>query len=329
MATEAHGEVTSAEYIQHHLTNLVCGKTESHGWTCDPHYANEMGFWAFHVDSLGWSVFLGFLFIGLFRFGIPKLSTEAPTGIQNFVNDNVQSIFTSAKNNLIGPMALTVLVWVFLMNLMDLIPVDYLPELAKGVGVEYFKVVPTTDPNITLGMALAVFILIIFYSIKIKGLKGFLAELTLHPFGKYLLPVNLVLEGVNLISGNSIWEKELNREYGWNKTIQLNDSTILIAASGLHTVNIKNGSGWDFNLVTGQKDYKETIAKNVAGITIGILTGTYITSSGPNVVREIISNIIIDSSEIYIASKESISKINKVNGKIIWSPVFTTAITAE
>ena len=207
MATEAHGEVTSAEYIQHHLTNLVCGKTESHGWTCDPHYANEMGFWAFHVDSLGWSVFLGFVFIGLFRFGIPKLSTEAPTGIQNFVemciefvNDNVQSIFTSAKNNLIGPMALTVLVWVFLMNLMDLIPVDYLPELAKGVGLGYFKVVPTTDPNITLGMALAVFILIIFYSIKIKGLKGFLAELTLHPFGKYLLPVNLVLEGVNLIA---------------------------------------------------------------------------------------------------------------------------------
>ncbi len=207
MAAEPQGEITSAEYIQHHLTNLVCGKTESHGWTCDPHYANEMGFWAFHIDSLGWSVFLGLVFIGLFRFGIPKLSTEAPTGIQNFVemciefvNDNVQSIFISAKNNLIGPMALTVLVWVFLMNLMDLVPVDYLPELAKGAGIEYFKVVPTTDPNITLGMALAVFVLIIFYSIKIKGLKGFLAELTLHPFGKYLLPVNLILEGVNLIA---------------------------------------------------------------------------------------------------------------------------------
>jgi len=127
-----------------------------------------------------------------------------------FVNDNVQSIFTSAKNNLIGPMALTVLVWVFLMNLMDLVPVDYLPTLAGQVAestgmVEnskdsYFKVVPTTDPNITLGMALAVFILIIFYSIKIKGLKGFLAELTLHPFGKWMMPVNLVLEGVNLIA---------------------------------------------------------------------------------------------------------------------------------
>lgn len=209
MATEAHGQITSQEYIQHHLTNLVCGKTESHGWTCDPHFANEMGFWAFHVDSLGWSVFLGIVFVALFRFGIPKLSspTEAPTGLQNFiemcvefVNENVQSIFTSAKNNLIGPMALTVLVWVFLMNLMDLVPVDYLPELAKGVGLEYFKVVPTTDPNITLGMALAVFILTIFYSIKVKGLKGFIGELTLHPFGKYMIPVNIVLEGVNFIA---------------------------------------------------------------------------------------------------------------------------------
>jgi len=210
------GEQTSAEYIQHHLTNLVCGKTPD-GWTCDPGAADQMGFLAFHVDSLGWSIFLGLVFVGLFRLGVPKLSTEAPTGIQNFVemciefvNDNVQSIFTSAKNNLIGPMALTVLVWVFLMNLMDLVPVDYLPTLAGQVAeatgmVEnskdsYFKVVPTTDPNITLGMALAVFVLIIFYSIKIKGLKGFLAELTLHPFGKWMMPVNLILEGVNLIA---------------------------------------------------------------------------------------------------------------------------------
>ena len=136
----ASGEQTSAEYIQHHLTNLVCGKADD-GWTCDHSLVDEMGFWAFHVDSLGWSIFLGFVFIGLFRLGIPKLSTEAPTGIQNFVemcvefvNENVQSIFTSAKNNLIGPMALTVLVWVFLMNLMDLVPVDYLPFVAGQVA---------------------------------------------------------------------------------------------------------------------------------------------------------------------------------------------------
>jgi F-type H+-transporting ATPase subunit a len=166
-----------------------------------------MGFWSFHVDSLGWSIFLGAIFIGLFRVGVSRLSNEAPSGLQNFVemcvefvNENVQSMFTSAKNPLIGPMALTVLVWVFLMNLMDLIPVDYLPSAAKAVGIEYFKVVPTTDPNITLGMALAVFILIIFYSIKIKGAKGFFAELAFHPFGKYLMPVNLILEGVNLLA---------------------------------------------------------------------------------------------------------------------------------
>ncbi len=207
MAAEGNSYETSGEYIQHHLTNLVCGKTEAHGWTCDPHYADQMGFWAFHVDSLGWSVFLGFVFIGLFRAGISKLSGEAPTGLQNFVemcvefvNENVQSMFTSAKNPLIGPMALTVLVWVFFMNLMDLVPVDYLPSAAKAIGIEYFKVVPTTDPNITLGMALAVFILIIFYSIKIKGARGFFEELAFHPFGKYLMPVNLILEGVNLLA---------------------------------------------------------------------------------------------------------------------------------
>tara|TARA_B100000029_G_scaffold512295_1_gene608523 strand:- start:4011 stop:4862 length:852 start_codon:yes stop_codon:yes gene_type:complete len=206
MAADPKTELTSQQYIEHHLTNLICGKADK-GWTCDPHYADQMGFWSFHIDSLGWSVFLGLAFVILFRLGIPRLSTEAPRGLQNFVemcvelvNENVQSIFTSAKNSLIGPMALTVLIWVFLMNLMDLVPVDYLPEAAKLVGLEYFKVVPTTDPNITLGMALAVFILIIFYSIKMKGLKGFVSELTLHPFGKYLIPVNFVLEFVNLIA---------------------------------------------------------------------------------------------------------------------------------
>ncbi len=196
MATES-SEITTTGYIEHHLTNLICGKTEK-GWTCDPYLADQMGFWSFHVDSLGWSVFLGLVFIGLVEMCV------------EFVNENVQSIFTSAKNPIIGPMALTVLVWVFLMNLMDLVPVDYLPTLAGNIaaftglveepGDAYFKVVPTTDPNITLGMALAVFVLIIFYSIKMKGLKGFVAELTLHPFGKYLIPVNFVLEFVNLIA---------------------------------------------------------------------------------------------------------------------------------
>ena len=216
-------ELTTESYIQHHLTNLTCGKTTD-GWTCDPYKVDQMGFWAFHVDSLFWSIALGALFIFVFKMAIPKTtdSNSAPTGAQNFVEmciefveDNVQSLFGSIKNTLIAPLALTVFVWILLMNLMDLVPVDFLPVLAghlaylfAGETVEwinspesfYFKVVPTTDPNITLGMAFAVFILTIYYSITVKGLKAFVAELTLHPFGKWLIPVNFVLEMVNFIA---------------------------------------------------------------------------------------------------------------------------------
>jgi len=216
-------ELTTESYIQHHLTNLTCGKT-SEGWTCDPYKVDQMGFWAFHVDSLFWSIALGALFIFVFKMAIPKTidSNSPPTGAQNFVEmciefveDNVQSLFGSIKNTLIAPLALTVFVWILLMNLMDLVPVDFLPVLAghlaylfAGESVEwinspesfYFKVVPTTDPNITLGMAFAVFILTIYYSITVKGVKAFIAELTLHPFGKWLIPVNFVLEMVNFIA---------------------------------------------------------------------------------------------------------------------------------
>ena len=216
-------ELTTESYIEHHLTNLTCGKTPE-GWTCDPYKVEQMGFWAFHVDSLFWSIFLGGLFILFFKIAMPKKidATSAPTGAQNFiemsiefVEDNVQSLFGSVKNTLIAPLALTVFVWILLMNLMDLVPVDFLPVLAghiayavAGEGVEwiknpesfYFKVVPTTDPNITLGMAFAVFVLTIYYSITVKGLRAFVAELTLHPFGKWLIPVNFVLEMVNFIA---------------------------------------------------------------------------------------------------------------------------------
>lgn len=212
-------ELTTESYISHHLTNLKCGKTDA-GWTCDP-YA-EMGFWSFHVDSLLWSVILGFVFLFVFKKATPKKGSEnvAPNGLQNFaemciefVEDNVQSMFGSIKNTLVAPLALTVFVWILLMNLMDLVPVDFIPVLAGHIAAAvtdvswikepddlYFKVVPTTDPNITLGMAFAVFILTIYYSITVKGIKAFVAELTLHPFGKYLIPVNFVLEMINFIA---------------------------------------------------------------------------------------------------------------------------------
>ena len=222
-------ELTTEGYISHHLTNLTCGKTPD-GWTCNPYMVDQMGFWAFHVDSLLWSILLGSIFVLVFKMAIPKKidPNSAPTKAQNFiemciefVDDNVQSLFGSSKNPLIAPLALTVFVWILLMNLMDLVPVDFLPVLAghiayaffgfneaTGGGVEwikgpeslYFKVVPTTDPNITLGMAFGVFVLIIYYSMVVKGPKAFLAELTLHPFGKWLIPVNFILEMVNFIA---------------------------------------------------------------------------------------------------------------------------------
>ena len=223
-------DLTVNGYIQHHLTNLTYGKLpyDSEVWHCNKEthtwdmptivpadtwtfahgstQAADMGFWAFNVDSIGWSVFLGALFLGIFKWAIPK-NTDTPSGLQNFVemciefvDDNVQSLFGSTNNKLIAPLALTVFVWILFMNLMDLVPVDFIPELAKSLGIEYFKVVPTTDPNITLGMAFAIFILTIYYSLKIKGTKAFIAELTLHPFGKWLIPVNFVLEMVNFIA---------------------------------------------------------------------------------------------------------------------------------
>jgi hypothetical protein len=134
-----------------------------------------------------------------------------PGGWQNFVEWIVEFIDTSVRgsfshrNALVAPLALTVFIWIFLMNLMDLIPVDWLPYAASLAGVPYFKIVPSTDPNVTFGLALSVFALVLFYSVKMKGSGGFFAELAFQPFQaknpilKYLvfMPINLLLEGVS------------------------------------------------------------------------------------------------------------------------------------
>ena len=200
--------LTSAEYIQHHLTNLTYGRYPDGSWGF-AHSAAEakaMGFWAIHVDTLGWSIFLGVLFLGLFYAVARKATSGVPGGLQNAVETLVEFVDNSVResfhgnNPLIAPLALTVFIWVFLMNLMDLVPVDWLPFLFHTLGVSYMKVVPSTDPNITFGLSLGVFLLIIFFSIKVKGVGGFLGELTLQPFGKWMLPVNFLLEGIGLIA---------------------------------------------------------------------------------------------------------------------------------
>lgn len=207
--------VTSSEYISHHLTNLTFGYHEaSDSWrfiNTDPSHGEvilpgDFGFWAIHVDTLLWSVGLGIFFLWLFRSVAKKVTSGVPRNTQNFVetiiefvDENVKGIFHH-KNPVIAPLSLTIFVWIFLMNLMDLVPIDWVPYIAAQMGVGYMKIVPTTDPNATLGMAFSVFFLIVYYSIKEKGIGGFLAELSLQPMGKWMLPFNLFLEVVGLLA---------------------------------------------------------------------------------------------------------------------------------
>ena len=219
----AEGQTVS-EYIIHHLTNLTYGKLpagferhDEHGqvyaltedtWTMAHGGAESsaMGFTAIHVDSLAWSIGLGIIFCWVFRRVAVKASSGVPSGVVNlvemiveFVDDTVRDTF-HGRNKLIAPLALTVFVWVFLMNLMDLIPVDLIPGLLSLAGVHFQKIVPSTDPNITMGMALGVFVLMLYYSIKIKGF-GFVKELALHPFEHpVFIPINLFMEIVGLLA---------------------------------------------------------------------------------------------------------------------------------
>lgn len=206
MAGEAH---TSADYIRHHLQNLTFGQRPDGTWGLahSPDEAQAMGFWSLHLDTLGVSIVLGVLFLYLFRKAAVNATAGVPGGWQNFVewvvefiDTSVRGSFSGGRNLLIAPLALTIFIWIFLLNLMDLVPIDWIPGLMGALGLPYFKLVPTTDPNATFGMSIAVFLLILYYSFKIKGASGFAAELALHPFGKWGMPANLFLEIINLIA---------------------------------------------------------------------------------------------------------------------------------
>ena len=211
----ASDSLTTTGYIKHHLQNLTYGQLPDGTWGIahSAAEAREMGFWAIHLDTMFWSVLLGALFLWLFAKAARKATADTPSGWLNFVewvidfiDDNVRGSF-SGKNDLIAPLSLTLFVWILLMNLMDLVPVDWIPELAKMMGIEYMKVVPTTDPNATFGMALGVFLLTLYYSIKVKGPMGFAAELTMQPFQAsspvlkiVFIPINFFLEIVSLVA---------------------------------------------------------------------------------------------------------------------------------
>src|ERR1700678_4278106 len=198
----AEQPTTANEYIHHHLTFL--SNKESTG---------IVDFSTIHLDSIFFSVLLAIVFAGSFYLAARKCTTGVPGKFQNFVELVVEFVDTQVKDSfhgttkLIAPLALTIFCWVFLFDAMDVLPVDLLPAIAHGVGIEHLKVVPSTDLNVTFAMSLTVFVLIIYYSIKTKGLGGFLAELTLQPFSSsnkfvqaLLVPANLVLEIVPLLA---------------------------------------------------------------------------------------------------------------------------------
>ncbi|MGA9163612.1 MAG: F0F1 ATP synthase subunit A [Thiobacillus sp.] len=205
MATEY---ASSGEYIKHHMQNLTYGQLPDGTWAFahDAADLKAMGFWSINVDSMVFSIGLGLLFLFLFRMAAKRATTGVPSGLQNFVEWIIEFVDTSVRgsfshqNALVAPLALTVFMWVFLMNLMDLLPIDWLPYVGGAAGLPHLKVVPSTDPNVTFGMSLSIFFLVLYYSVKMKGAGGFFSELAFQPFPKFLFPVNLLLEGVGLIA---------------------------------------------------------------------------------------------------------------------------------
>ncbi len=174
---------SGSEYIVHHLGNLKYGE----------------GFWTFNLDSIFFSVLLGLIFVVSFWLAARKATTGVPGKFQNFVETVVEFVDSQVRDTfhgtsrIIAPLALTIFCWILLMNFMDAVPVDLFPLIGQKVGLEHLKVVPTTDLQITLGMSITVFLIVMFYSFKIKGFRGFTWELLTHPFGKWMMPFNLLL----------------------------------------------------------------------------------------------------------------------------------------
>ena len=191
-AEETGGGAT--DYILHHQTFL--SNRSAHG---------IVDFSVINYDTVFFSVALGLVFLGLFWLVAHRATTGVPGGVQNFIETIVSFVDAQVRDTfhhasrLVAPLALTIFCWIFLFNFMDLIPVDLLPLVARGVGLEHLKVVPSTDLNATFAMSLTVFILIIFYNLKMKGVLGFLGELTLQPFRVKNVLLQIPLSIVNLI----------------------------------------------------------------------------------------------------------------------------------
>ncbi|MGQ0287389.1 F0F1 ATP synthase subunit A [Pasteurellaceae bacterium 22721_9_1] len=182
---------TTADYITHHLSFLASGE----------------GFWAVHLDSLFFSIISGAIFLFVFSRVAKTATSGVPGKLQCFIEIVIEWVDGLVKDNFhgprnaIAPIALTIFCWVFIMNAIDLVPVDFLPQFANLFGIHYLRAVPTADISATLGMSICVFFLILFYTVKSKGFGGLAKEYTLHPFNHWaFIPVNFLLETVTLLA---------------------------------------------------------------------------------------------------------------------------------
>lgn len=194
--SEAAHDLTVSGYIEHHLSHQQLCRVDGN-WLWNQCEGN---FWTINVDSMFFSIVLAIGLGWLFRHMAVRASSGTPGRLQalielvvEFVDESVRSTY-NGKSRLIAPLALTTLVWVFMMNVLDLLPVDFVPYAAERSGItEYLRIVPSADVNVTTGMSLSVFVLMIIYSVRSKGFGGFVASLTLHPLNPKELGVPLIL----------------------------------------------------------------------------------------------------------------------------------------
>lgn len=190
--------LTASEYIEHHLTNLRLNLNTME-------MGKDGGFFTLHLDTMAVSFLLGAFGLGLMILVARKATNGVPGKLQNFVEILVEFVDQQVKDAfhgksaLIAPLSLTIFVWVFLMNFMDLIPVDLLPVIGSHLGLSHLRVVPTTDLSTTFGMSISVFFLVFFYGFKVKGVKGMFLQFFTKPFSTASLPMKVVLAPVNFL----------------------------------------------------------------------------------------------------------------------------------
>ena len=198
MAAEGHAP-TAGEYIIHHLTHLQNKKQTS-----------IVDFSVFNLDSIFFAVVLGVVGCFLLWKAASKATSGVPGRFQAAVELLVEMVDSQAKGivhnaqsrKFVAPLALTVFVWIFLMNSMDFLPVDLLPKAGEAMGLHYMRVVPTADLSVTMGLSVAVLLICLYYNVKIKGFGGWVHELFAAPFGDkvFLYPINFLMQMIEFVA---------------------------------------------------------------------------------------------------------------------------------